>query len=240
LTIPTVDYETLSSEYYDRIRHPTCADFRHASLRLIATYLSLMGRRAVPRILEVGAGRSVFVELAATFSYLLGRTIVTDSSQGMIQHTDITSDGISRACANAEALPFRDGAFDLMISSLGDPYNTELFWREVGRVLSDGGCCIFTTPAASWSDRYRDARQSGDQRIAVFETKGGKIVGVPSFVMPPIDQMIFLKGLGLSVTDVWTFTRDMFPDVAQLSPKIAQFTHDATPVVCQYIVRKSL
>ena len=238
LKIATVGYETLASEYYDHIRHPTCADFRYASLHLIAGYLSLSNLGPSPRVLEVGAGRSVFVDLSAKFPHLLGKLVVTDQSRGMIGHTMLGSSDIDLVCANAERLPFRDGEFDLMIASLGDPYNTEAFWREVGRVLTIGGRCIFTTPAASWSERFRSEEQSGAKDIAVFETREGATVGVPSFVLSPVDQMAFVENLGLTTTDVWTFTRDMFPQGAPLSPKIAGFTLDATPVVTQFVTRK--
>jgi SAM-dependent methyltransferase len=238
LTIPTVGYETLSSEYYDRIRHPTCADFRYASLQLISGYLSLAKLEPSPKVLEVGAGRSVFVDLSVEFPHLLARLVVTDQSRGMIRHTVFDSVGVGLACANAERLPFRDGEFDLVIASLGDPYNTEAFWHEIGRVLTVGGRCLFTTPAASWSDRYRHQQQSGDQNVAVFETRDGATVGVPSFVLPPVDQIAFIESLGLTATDVWTFTRDMFPHGAPMSPKIAKFTQDATPVVTQFVARK--
>jgi SAM-dependent methyltransferase len=240
LTIAIVGYETLSSEYYDSARHPTCADFRYASLQLISGYLSLARFGASPRVLEVGAGRSVFVDLSVKFPHLLQRLVATDKSQGMIRHTVVGSTGADLACANAEQLPFGDGAFDLVIASLGDPYNTEAFWREMSRVLTTGGRCIFTTPAASWSDRYRDEQQSGDHNVAVFETREGATVGVPSFVLSPVDQMAFVEGLGLTATDVWTFTRDMFPEGAPMSPKIARFTLDATPVITQYVVRKRM
>jgi SAM-dependent methyltransferase len=238
LTIPTVRYEDLSFEYYDRVRHPTCADFRYASLRLISAYLALARLGDSPRILEVGAGRSVFVELAPEFPRLLGRTIVTDHSQGMIRHTGLIGSGISLVCADAEALPFIDSGFDLLIASLGDPYNTERFWCEASRVMAEGGRCIFTAPAASWADRYRSERQSGHKGRAVFEIEGGSTVAVPSFVMSPPEQISVIGRFGLMATDVWTFTRDMFPDGLPLSPKIAEFTRSATPVVSQFVIRK--
>jgi SAM-dependent methyltransferase len=233
-----VGYEDLSLEYYDRVRHPTCADFRYASLQLISAYLALARLVDSPRILEVGAGRSVFVELAPSFSHLLGRATVTDHSLGMMRHTDLIASGINLVCADAETLPFTDGGFDLLIASLGDPYNTERFWREASRVMAKGGRCIFTTPAAPWSDRFRRERQSGHQGLAVFEIEGGSTVAVPSLVMSPLEQISFISKCGLMTTDVWSFTRDMFPDGLPLSPKIFEFTQSATPVVSQFVVRK--
>ena len=238
LTIPNVDYETLSSEYYDNVRHPTCADFRYASLHLISSYLSLASLGTAPRVLEVGAGRSVFVDLASRFPHLLGGLVVTDRSPGMLRHSGGALNGARFVRAEAQRLPFHDDDFDIVIASLGDPYNTEEFWREARRVLAKDGRCIFTTPAASWSDNYRTDEQAGRQNIAVFVTVAGTAVGVPSYVMKPAAQIEFVERIGLTVTDMSTFTRDMYPESAPSSPKILHFTTPATPVVCQYVARK--
>jgi SAM-dependent methyltransferase len=238
MTVRKVSYEHLAAEYYDSDRHPTCADFRHASLKLIGGYLSLSQR---PRqgILEVGGGRSVFMDLAFPGGDLPARAVVTDRSEAMLRHSDVRNAGLCLVCADAELLPFQDGVFDLLIASLGDPYNTSAFWSEAARVLARGGRCLFTTPALEWSDRYRGDQQSGERGVAHFEMIGGATVAVPSIVLDRAGQMRLIAECGLTPTDVWTFTRDMFPEGTPSSPKIAGFAQSTTAVVCQYVARKS-
>ncbi len=236
VTTPQVytGYDALASEYYDQKRHPTCDNFRYASLYLIAAYLSAAPVPMAARVVEVGAGRSVFADLGICLSHLT----ITDSSIGMIRHSAALFGRAGAAIADAERLPFRPRSFDLVVSSLGDPYNTDDFWREVERVLLPGGACVFTMPALTWSDRYREREQLGHKGSAWFETKFGSTIAVESLVRSPAEQIELLKRHGLLTLECSTFTRGMFPDEIALSPKIANFATPAMPVVVQFVVGK--
>jgi SAM-dependent methyltransferase len=234
-----VEYEDLAFEYYDSDRHPTCANFRLASLHLISQYLSISQLEGSPLVLEVGAGRSVFVDLGHRFPNYMQHAIITDRSESMLQYSDRLSHQVPIVLADAENLPFADSSFDVVISSLGDPYNTERFWRQIGRVLTPNGRCIFTAPASKWADRFRREAQFGQQTLAVFETKSGRAVAVESIVKNTTDQIDLVERVGLVVTDFLTYTRDMFPKRAHLSPKISKFTDATSSVVCLFAVRRS-
>jgi SAM-dependent methyltransferase len=231
-------YDVLASEYYDRKRHPTCENFRQASLHLISGYLSAAWSKRAAKVLEVGAGRSVFVDIGHRFPQLAARLTITDSSVAMIRHSAALFGKLCAAVADAEQLPFTPDSFDLVISSLGDPYNTGGFWREVRRVLTPGGIGVFTMPALTWSDQYREKEQLGQRGLAWFETKGGSTIAVESLVKSPSEQIEFLEQHGLLTSEYSTFTRDMFSNDTALSSKIANFTRATTAVVAQFVVRK--
>lgn len=232
------DYESLAPEYYDKARHPTCSDFRAASIELISRYLEFASLKDALSPLEIGAGRSVFVDLSDKYQDLATRAVATDRSMGMLRYTDRNASGPKLICASANALPFPKEQFDLVVASLGDPYNDESFWQEIERILVPGGCCIFTTPALGWSSRYRSAQQNDSQAVAVFETSDGKHVAVPSFVLPISEQIALIDRGGLITTDVWTFTRGMFRD-GPTSSKIRNYSTSSTPIVSQFVARKA-
>jgi SAM-dependent methyltransferase len=192
------------------------------------------------RVLEVGAGRSVFVEIGDRFAPLLSNAIITDRSAAMVRHSTALGRRGLLVCADAEHLPFADNTLQLIIASLGDPYNTDAFWQQAARVLVAGGRCIFTSPAAEWSARFRSEMQFGLAGSALFETASGVTVAVQSIVRNTSDQLVLIEQTGLIVTDFSVFSLDMFPRQTALSPKIARFSGGATPIVCQFVARKPL
>jgi SAM-dependent methyltransferase len=107
----------------------------------------LLGDVAGARVLEVGAG-------SAPCSRWLLRAgawpVALDLSAGMLRHAaDLgrsTGAAVPLVQADAAALPFRDGAFDLACSAFGAvPFVAEprQVMREVARVLRPGGRWVF-------------------------------------------------------------------------------------------------
>jgi ubiquinone/menaquinone biosynthesis C-methylase UbiE len=89
------------------------------------------------RVLDVGAGTGRNLPL-----YPAGTTVVAlEPSREAIRKARRRAPGVPLVVGSAEALPFRDGAFDTVVSglvfcSVPDPVRG---LREVGRVLSSGG-----------------------------------------------------------------------------------------------------
>ena len=80
------NYGDLAREYYDSVRHPTCANFREASRRLLISWLSTLALSGA-HLLEVGAGASIVSEWLSRNGRILDRFIVTDLSSKMLQYS---------------------------------------------------------------------------------------------------------------------------------------------------------
>jgi SAM-dependent methyltransferase len=116
--------------------------------RIPESELKILGKVRGLDILELGCG-------AARWSIALaqrgGRAVGLDLSPTHLRHAARLVHRSRRSVplvrANAERLPFRDAAFDLVFCDWGamtfcDPYRTV---PEASRVLRDGGCLAFAT-----------------------------------------------------------------------------------------------
>ena len=233
----TCAYETLAPEYYDPIRHPTCANFRYASKQIIKPWLEKFSDYRP--ICEVGAGMSVAAELLLEAGESIADLFVTDSVQSMLDHSlrwKIARDHIS--VAQASKLPFPASSFSLCISSLGDPYNNETMWAELARVLRDDGYAVFTTPAYEWASLYRGLTGSGD-RAAEFFLSDGRTILAPSMIYDQNCQTKLISSEPLmEVVDFQVMTFSQLPP-RNVSPKLLVAREKDLPIVAGYLVRKS-
>lgn len=195
-------YADLAAEYYDRIRHPTCANFREASAVFLTEELPAFSTDGL--VAEIGAGQSLVAELLPG---LVGqrRLMLIDLSYEMLAHSKIwLSAGALGTIADAHQLPVRDDSFELVVVALGDPYNDQEFWYEVARVLRPGGLCLFTVPAYAWAEAFRANVSRLD--LAEFMTADGQILVLPSFIVPPERQREMIENAGLAVLRQRTVT----------------------------------
>jgi ubiquinone/menaquinone biosynthesis C-methylase UbiE len=123
--------------------------------------------RACGRVLELGAGTGLNL---AHYPAQVGELVLTEPDPAMRALLERRLAGSGRratvVAASAEALPFVDGAFDTVVSTLvlctvADPVAAV---REARRVLAPGGRLLFiehvraATPAlARWQDRLAGA-----------------------------------------------------------------------------------
>ncbi len=183
-------YEDLAEEYYDSGLHPTCANFREASRSLLIPWLRELAT-ADTSILEVGAGYSMVSEWLAGDKRRLGRIVVTDLSWNMLHYSLDHGLGAELVVCDAQQLPFSVNSFDIVVASLGDPYNTIQFWKEAKRVLKKGGHVLFTTPSFEWAQQFRNG-----ENLAEFEMSSGKVLAVPSYVLPVVAQCALIRKSG--------------------------------------------
>jgi ubiquinone/menaquinone biosynthesis C-methylase UbiE len=100
------------------------------------------------RMLEIGAGTGFFT-LNLMQAGLARSAVVTDISQGMVdvavRNGRALGLDVSGQAADAEALPFADGEFDLVIGHavLHHIPDLDLAFREILRVLRPGGRFVF-------------------------------------------------------------------------------------------------
>ena len=227
-------YGPLAGEYYDAQRHPTCANFRAGSTLLLRRMLA---RVTVDRaaVCEVGAGRSIVPDLVPDWAERLCELVLVDASPEMLAHSAAAiEDGAVPEIADARALPFPADHFDLVIVSLGDPFNDDAFWREVRRVLAPGGACLFTCPAYDWARAFRGKHGSVMIGQAEFVTKGGNACTVPSLIWPPTAQIKMIEDAGLTLIDHETIPVDAIDEHSRSWKLCAGRGRDA-PIVEGYV-----
>jgi SAM-dependent methyltransferase len=202
-------YGRVAPEYYDGTLHPTSRAFREGSVQLLGPLLLAL---ADERVLEVGSGQSVLLEFRVH-----GPAVITDLDDEMLSYSrQRSSDGPSFARADAMRLPFRDSCFDVVVASLGDPYNRAPFWSEASRVLAPGGMVLMTLPAFSWSRRFRTEGLTSE---AEFISRDGSPVLVPSYIYSKVDQAHLVRNAGLELSDMRSVGASDIPSFA-LAPKL--------------------
>lgn len=126
------------------------ADFVWCPERLREEDAALLGRDLRGRrILEIGCGAAMCSRWLAARG---ARVVACDLSAGMLRHARAasarTGTDVPLVQADAQHLPFRDGAFDTVFTSFGAvPFVADSagVMREVARVLRAGGRWVFST-----------------------------------------------------------------------------------------------
>ena len=193
-------YDALATEYYNVERHPTCANFREGSRLLLTDWLGPTD--ADLAFCEIGAGKSLLAEIAGRTRSRLDKVFLVDSSQSMLAYSnEFATIGAQLIFADASRIPLPSSSIDVVVSSLGDPYNISSVWSEVRRLLRPRGRVFFTTPSYDWAAGFR-TRQTADIHLAEFELSDGELVYVPSYVLPTSQQVEMMAGCGLAVERV--------------------------------------
>jgi SAM-dependent methyltransferase len=233
----SASYEELSSEYYNPLRHPTCANLREASALVLRRWLPQLPFETAT-LCDVGAGKSLLAELLAERGIVAEELLLVDSSRSMLAYSSQWDNARTRLIlAEASKLPLAQGSVDLLVSSLGDPYNTPDFWQEVRRVLSDGGRAIFTTPSYAWATSFRstDSREKG--MSARFDLADGRSLFVPSYIYTRAEQSKLIASAGLVVQNYMEVAWKEL-ESGQLSPKLLTERGEGASIVEGYLVDK--
>lgn len=150
-------------ENYDRYMVPL----------IVETYARDMARRAAalsPKaVLETAAGSGVVTRALAPSLAPDASYVVTDLNQPMLDYAATRQDPDDRLSwrqADAQALPFEDAVFDLVICQFGVMFlpARPSAYREARRVLKPGGCFLFN----AW-DRIEDNVFADDVTRALAE-----------------------------------------------------------------------
>jgi SAM-dependent methyltransferase len=181
-------WDSMAAEYDDAIAHPRTAALRAASVSAISAWAGRVNR-SFSRALDVGCGtRSVFADAAVA-----QRVTALDVSFNMLRR--VASD--PRLCATANALPVRTRSVDVVVASLGAPFNVEAFWRESARVIRHDGVVIYTGPGFEWSLRERSPSSAHEAQTVV----AGKTRTFETIVLPPLAQTALIELAGLDVIE---------------------------------------
>lgn len=226
-------YDLLSDEYYIQDKHPTSFYLRECSKKLLK---SNFGKKKFRRAIEVGAGKSVLPEILDEYTHY-DDIILVDKNIEMLSYSfDQCSENYFSLVGSNDQLPFRDESFDVFFSCLGDPYNCDLFWSEMYRVLIPGGIGLFTSPAFEWAMIFRDIEALGSKNEAVFQIKDGRTVWTKSNILTECDQRRLINKAGLEVLK----TSQIRPIDMEISapPKISSIIDEETAVVSLYEVAR--
>lgn len=221
-------YAAVAHEYYDRMRHPTSAAFREASLWIVRSWWHENARDG--NLVDIGAGRSVLAEVID--SSRLSSLALIDASRQMLRYSDAwVVRGARAIVASAESFPLDDHSVVGACASLADPFNTAAFWQELSRVLRHGGTAIFTTPSYEWASAYR-TRSAENLHAAHFDLATGGSADVPSLIVREPEQIAAVADVRLNVREVKHFR---VADLSTVPPKIRVLS-DEQPVVTGYVV----
>jgi 2-polyprenyl-3-methyl-5-hydroxy-6-metoxy-1,4-benzoquinol methylase len=221
-------YQALAGEYYDPGLHPTCDALGRAS------HIAISGLLPIPRdgarILEVGAGKGC---LSAPWLQSVRTLIESDVSIEMLRHRERTSPGHA-AVFDGEKMAIKDKAIDVIVSGLGDPYNTRAFWEECERCLALDGLMVWSTPSHAWARRWR-MQGSEPEYAARFDLANGAIEYVRSIVLPEASQNRLLEEAGLRAIRTLPVAAGR---AAPLPPKVTSVLRPDDPLVVGYLIAR--
>lgn len=225
-------YAAVAQEYYDRERHPTCANFRDASDLLLDRLLPCCPSGL---LCDVGAGDSALAawlvrhEMAVTGIYLF------DAHSEMLAHSAAwIAEGAIAEIARADSLPVADRSADLVVASLADPYDTASWWHEVSRVLAPEGQAVVTTPSLAWASSFR-TKTGENADHARFVTVDGACVDVPSYVRHADDERSLIEAAGLCVAQEDAVVRAEL--TGTISAKLGHLASEEPVVVGYRVIR---
>jgi SAM-dependent methyltransferase len=139
--------------------------------------------------------------------------------------------------APADELPLPDCSIDLLVASLGDPYNEASFWREAKRVLRNDGYVAFSTPSPEWASSFRGGLGRAESNRAEFTLADGRMTWIPSIIHPEPIQRQIIENAGLNVEEVKDISIQELAGERQ-SPKLSLLHSPSSPVVSGYLARK--
>lgn len=133
---------------------------------------ALGGRvRHFERSLELGAGTGYF-SLNLLQAGVIGAATCTDISAGMVEvlagNAERLGLDVDARVADAEALPFEDASFDLVLGHavLHHLPDLEQAWREIHRVLRPGGVALFAGEPSRYGDRIANVPKRAASQLA--------------------------------------------------------------------------
>jgi ubiquinone/menaquinone biosynthesis C-methylase UbiE len=109
----------------------------------VAEFVARASQTSAKRILDVGCGTGILVPYLLRACPLATSVVELDFAEEMLRKNarQVADQRISRLCADAQALPFPDGCFDLVLCFAVLPHlvDLEAALKELSRVLRPSG-----------------------------------------------------------------------------------------------------
>ena len=230
-------YNVIAPEYYTASLHPTCNTFRSGSILLLKNIIATLNNKNNLDVLELGAGKSIIPDVFPNWQSELGSLTLLDESEAMLAHSEkFVVEGARKVIGNACAANLTDRSFGLILSNLGDPYNTPALWKEANRLLKRSGIFVFITPAFEWASEFRASEVGSTNSQAKFALANGKSVITPSFIYDVTDQRRIARDAGFTQVDhIHLSKRELSNE--NIAPKI-NFVDEDCPILTAYICNK--
>lgn len=186
--VPTHEWDRLSRHYYRQLWLERPA---------VRTAVTMLGPRRDERMLDVATGTGEVLRRLADRKERPREIVGVDASAAMLGHVGALPPGWSMRVADARALPFADGAFDVASASyllqvLADD-DLPLVGGELRRVMRPGGRLVTVTPAIPARGPARPLARALD-RLA--KRKPERYGGLRA-----LDPRVALALAGFAVTD---------------------------------------
>lgn len=212
--IDPATHARLNQEKFDRWA-ATYEDDRYEFFRRMQRrVLARLDLREGMNLLDVGCGTGWAVRHAAAFLGPRGKACGVDLSEKMIEQARRAAAGIPNVefqMANAETLPFVDGLFDRVMSTMSFHHwlHPSVAVREIARVLAPGGRVCIVDPTADnvlmrWVDAVIRRRDPDHVRMyssrefrELFQAAGLRYLGSGRVMVPWLTAKAHLAGSAL-------------------------------------------
>lgn len=185
-------YELLANTYYSPL-HPTSRVFDF----IISRYLKEHRPFIKPRkfYLEVGCGKTKLVKICKNQTANL---ILVDISRKMLLHSNryLYQPCVQGLIASAFRLSIARNSVAGVYSFLGDAFNTPSYFKEVFRVMENGGMFLHIVPNYLWATTLRKNLGIAID-VTILLNKNEKIVA-PSFTLSGDRLEAMLLEIGFS------------------------------------------
>lgn len=184
--INKIGYNKVASEFTEEQRITT-KDFHTYSMSFFNKSITEYIKENY-KILEIGPGKDW---LRKNFNLRTTQYFSIDVSTQMQKERL----GDNHYIGSVRNMPFPDDSFDIVLSSLADPYFYPSAIYEIYRVLKPDGKFIFTTPSSIWSSAIRN----NNSNKTTFTLKDGDKAEVFSFTFTMSEILEILKTCGFKV-----------------------------------------
>jgi SAM-dependent methyltransferase len=179
-------------EFYDR--YPGQVLFEPYTVELAGRVPARSGLR----VLELACGTGIVTRRLISALPASARLVATDLSESMLAHAmaRVPAAGIEWRVADAQALPFADATFDVVVCQFGIMFLPDRVagLREARRVLNDGGLLLVSALGGLDDNPFAAALWAAF--AAPFPDDGAGFVGIPYGYHDPDRQRADLAAAG--------------------------------------------
>lgn len=197
-----------------------------------------LARRFSPRrVLDVGCGGGQdLIPFATHGARCVGIDVARESAMWATRkfRCELPGSDATFVTGAAEALPFADGSFDLVICRLAIPYtNNAAAFAEMSRVLSDGGGLLLKTHTPSYY--FRKFWSGVRMRSPLFSVHAARVL-VSGLLYHVTGRQ---PAGGILLREVFQTRHNLRKELARVNLFIERELTDSTPQTRGYLITKT-